>query len=144
MDINKNVQPLVAWPLIGGIAIGVLLAMFSQFGQSDKLTKQLSQTPTASLSKTTLVAIDYGNSKIRRFKGPVSEETKAWDLFQQAISVGGINVEIADHFVPQNIDGLKNGKDGKQWNLYVNNAKQKFSPFEVQVKPGDEVVFKYE
>jgi len=144
MDINKNIQPLIAWPLIGGIGIMVLLAMFLQFDQSNKLARQLSIAPANYLAKETLVMIDYGDGKIRKFKGPVLEKTRAWDLFQQAVAIGGINVEITDGFIPQEIGGFKNEKGGKQWHLYVNNAKQKFSPFEIHVSPGDEITFKYE
>lgn len=133
--MKKNIHPTLVWSLIGAIATVVLLAMFIDFGQLAPLIKK---TPEA------MVLLDYGNGKVRRFKGPIIENARAWDLFQQAIAIGGINVEITDHFVPQNIDGFENGEKGKTWNLYVNNVKQKFAPFEVQVKPGDEVVFRFE
>ena len=143
MDMKKNVQPTVVWSLLGGIAILVLLAIFIQFGYI-RLTKNSGGAEgTVSLKEAVLV-LDYGNGEVRKFKGPIEENARAWDLFQQAIAVGGISAEITDHFVPQDIDGFKNGKDKKQWNLYVNNVKQKFTPFEVKVKPGDEVIFRFE
>jgi len=136
--MKKNIHPVVAWSLICGIAIIVLLMMFVQLQQS-------MQKPTSSqTSKEAMVVIDYGNGKMRRFKGPIEENARAWDLFQQALAIGGISVNVTDHFVPQVIDGLKDGAGGKHWSIYVNNTKQKFTPFEIQVKPGDEVVFKFE
>ncbi len=95
-------------------------------------------------SKEAIDALDFGNGRVRRFKGPIENNAKVWDLFQQAIAVGGINVEVSDHFVPRIIDGIRDGDSGKHWSLYVNNVKQKFAPFEIQVKSGDEVVFRFE
>ncbi len=142
--LKKNVQPTVVWSLIGAIAVIVLLTIFIQLGQV-RLFGKTSQKPAVSSSLTdAMLILDYGNGKVRRFQGPIAENAKVWDMFQQAIAVGGINVEISDHFIPQAIDGLKSGIDGKHWNLYVNGVKQKFTPFEVPVNPGAEVVFKFE
>lgn len=145
MDVNKNIHSAAAWSLICAISI---MALFMILASSGEKTTQFSQTslqaPAVSSNKEAIVVIDYGNGKIRRFKGPALEQSKVWDLFQQAIAIGGINVEITDRFVPLEIGGFKNGDNGKQWNLYVNNVKKKFSPFKVVVKPGDEIVFKFE
>ena len=139
--MNKNISPVVAWSLICAISLIVLLAMFIQLGQQ---SWQKTGEKTSISSGDAVVVVDYGNGKTRKFRGPIQENAKAWDLFQQAIAVGGIKVEIADHFVPKIIDGLKDGSDGKHWSLYVNNEKQKFSPFEITVNPGDTVIFRFE
>lgn len=135
--MEKNVHPIIAWSAILVLFVAVIF-MFFQF---NNLSNQFAGI---NHGKEVVVALDYGNGKIRRFKGPAEENARVWDLFQQAIAVGGINVAVSDHFVPQVIDGLKDGAGGKHWNLYVNNIKQEFSPFEIQVKPGDEVVFRFE
>ncbi len=151
MKINKEItkkvmDPTVIWSLICAISIIALLTVFIQARQSqESAQKSLNQKNTSGQSlKEAIVSLDFGNGKVRKFKGPVENNAKAWDLFQQAIAVGSINVEMSDHFVPNIIDGVKDGTNGKHWYLYVNNVKQKFAPFEINVKPGDEVVFRFE
>ena len=151
MEINKEIvkkaiQPTVIWSLICAIAIIALLTVFIQARQSQKAAQRESNQQIASEQSLgeAIVELDFGNGKIRRFKGPIENNARAWDLFQQAIAVGSINVEISDHFIPRVIDGIKDGANGKHWSLYVNNVKQKFAPFEIQVKSGDEVVFRFE
>ncbi len=143
---KKAIHPTVMWSLVCAIAIIALLTVFIQSRQSQEAAQNgLNQQITSEQSlKEAIVALDFGNGKVRRFKGPIENNAKAWDLFQQAIAVGGINVEVSDHFVPRVIDGIKDGTNGKHWSLYVNNVKQKFAPFEIQVKSGDEVVFRFE
>ncbi len=143
---KKTIHPTVVWSLICAIAIIALLTVFIQARQSREAAQNgLNQQIASEQSlKEAIVALDFGNGKVRRFKGPIENNAKVWDLFQQAIAVGSINVEVSDHFVPQVIDGIKDGANGKHWSLYVNNVKQKFSPFEIQVNSGDEVVFRFE
>ncbi len=151
MNINKEIvkkaiHPTVIWSLICAIAIIALLTVFIQARQLREAAQNgLNQRIASEQSLTeAIVALDSGNGKIRRFKGPIENNARAWDLFQQAIAVGGINVEVSDHFVPRIIDGIKDGDSGKHWSLYVNNVKQKFTPFEIHVNSGDEVVFRFE
>jgi len=144
---QKNIHPVVVWSLICAIAIVALLTVFIQVKQSREAAQNNAVNGVSSKNQTlkeAIVALDFGNGKVRRFKGPIDDNAKVWDLFQQAIAVGGISVEVSDHFVPRVIDGIKDGAGGKHWNLYVNNVKQQFTPFDIQVKPGDEVTFKFE
>lgn len=97
-----------------------------------------------SKNKEATVVIDYGNGKTRTFKGSVGESLSVWDAFQQAIAAGGINVEISDHFLPEAIDGFKNDSKGKSWSFYLNNVRQEFSPFGIRIRPGDEIIFRFE
>lgn len=139
--MKKIVDLILVWSAMGTILLMGFLFAFPRYQHAATLLKANGQSQNF---KEATVSVDYGNGKIRTFKGPIGENAKVWDAFQQAIVAGGINIEIADNFVPQSIDGLKNGTGDKHWNLYVNNVKQKFSPFEIQIKPGDKVVFKFE
>lgn len=130
--MERKIDPIIWLSGIGVVLLAIFLFVFVRFQQSPELFKEAT------------VAIDYGNGKVRTFKGPIGENARIWDAFQQAIAAGGIDVAISDHFIPEKINGLENGAGGKHWNLYVNDIKQKFSPFEIQVKPGDEMVFRFE
>lgn len=138
--MKRNINPILAWSIICALALLVIL-VFIQFQQSSGISQKSKQQLA---SKEVVLMLDYGNAKVRRFKGPIGENANAWYALQQAASVAGIHLGVADHFIPEEIDGLKNGKDGKNWNLYLNKVKQKFAPFEISIKPGDEIMFKFE
>jgi hypothetical protein len=143
--MRKNVDPIIILSSLAAILLMSFLFVFVGPSQPFEFLEKISgQIQTNQVSKETTVFIDYGDGNIRKFEGLVSEETRVWDLFQQAIAVGGIEVEISDHFIPEKIDGFKNGTDGKDWSLYVNDVKQNFVPFEIIAKPGDEVLFRFE
>ena len=140
MDTKKQINPLVAWSLIFIFSIVVLrIAMLAQ-SESSYSKKEIS-----SASKTeTVVMLDFGNGKIRKFKGPVPEQMNAWGALQQAASIGSIKMEIENHFLPVSIGGYENQKNGKRWGLYLNGVKQNLDPFQVKIGSGDEIVFRYE
>lgn len=127
--MNINVKQAVLWIFIGAIIIGGL----SYFSLSPQNREE-----------KYILTLDYGNGKIRKFSGKMSGETaRAWDLLQLASAQSAVPVEIEDGFIPRSIDGVKNTEQGK-WILYVNGTRQTSSPFEVIVKRGDTVEFKYE
>jgi hypothetical protein len=134
---TRIVPPLIAWSIIIVLSLWVL-SMFFVTTPSFKKTIGVNDNEA-------ILILDYGNGNVRKFKGPVDGKgTKAWNLLQQASAVSGINVEIADHFIPQNIDGFENGKDGKKWAFYINGERQTATPFEIEIGPGDKVVFRFE
>jgi hypothetical protein len=143
--MRKNLDPIMILSSLAAILLMSFLFLFVGSSRPSEFFKKIGgQIPTNQISKETTVFIDYGDGNIRKFEGLVSEETRVWDLFQQAIAVGGIDVEISDHFIPERIDGFKNGTNGKHWSLYLNNIKQNLIPFEIIAKPGDEVLFRFE
>jgi hypothetical protein len=133
--MNENFEPFIAYSALATIFLMFFLFAFIQLQPQQNFVQ---------ISKQSTVIIDYGNGQMRKFGGLTEENTSVWNLFQQAIAVGGIKVEISDHFIPRVIDGLENGVDGKHWELYVNNTKQEFSPFDIQARPGDQVIFRFE
>lgn len=131
--MNMNVKQAVLWIFAGAIIIGGL----SYFGLS-------SRPPRSAGEKEYILTLDYGNGKTRKFSGKMSGETaRAWDLLQLASAQSSVSVEIEDGFLPRSIDGVKNTEQGR-WILYVNGTRQTSGPFEVIVKRGDAVEFKYE
>jgi len=140
-ESGKIVDLILAWSAMAALLLTSFLFAFSKY---QYVAVPFEANDQFQNFKEATVIIDYGNGKTRTFRGPIEENTRIWDAFQQAIAVGGINIELSDHFVPSKIDGLGNGDGNKHWNLYVNNVKQKFSPFEIKIKPGDKVVFKFE
>lgn len=142
---DKKINPLVAWTLIVGFSVGVILGMRIHdnmyFNASSQIIEQII---SAKIGGEVTVVLDYGNGKIRKFRGPIEEKAKALDLLQQVVAIGAIELEVADYFMPQRINGNKNGDGDKKWNIYVNSVKRERSPFEIYVLPGDEITFKFE
>lgn len=95
-----------------------------------------------SRSRITLT-LDYGESK-QSYQVKVDQDRRAWSLLQQATALSSVDLEATNDFRPKRIDGYPNGKDNKQWSLYVNGVKQEKSPFEVYVKSPDKLVFRFE
>lgn len=100
--------------------------------------------------KEVVLVLDFNNySQTRRFRTIVEdgETIKAWSLLQQASAHGAIDLQISDGFVPVSINGVSaavSGPEQKSWHLYVNNKEKALEPFNVLVKAGDEVIFKFE
>jgi hypothetical protein len=138
--MEKSSNSILIWSSVGTVLLMIFVFIFIQFQQSAKTSEKIGY----SSNKEITMVLDYGNGETRTFKGPAAGEEKVWNLFQQAIAAGRIDVSISDHFVPQAIDGFQDGANGKHWTLYVNNIRQKFAPFEIQAEPGDEIVFRFE
>ena len=142
---DKKIHPLVAWPLIIGLSIGVLLGVFIQTNIISRVSKEVvEQIISGQVGGEAVAVLDYGNGNVRKFKGPVEKDARALNLLQEVAVIGMIDFELIDHFAVKRINGFTNGEGDKQWNIYVNDAWQKRGPFEISVKPGDEVVFKFE
>ncbi len=91
-----------------------------------------------------LMVVDYGNGVERKFVGNSKLGISAWDSLQQAVAHAYVRVDVSKDFYPQMIDSWKNGKDGKEWALYINNKKISESPITIKINPGDTVVWKFE
>ncbi len=133
--------------ILGLIIIFVIVAFFSYF--KDKVPNNNNVIPgQQSLNKSEVVIIfDFGGTQqTRKFKMAVAEDQKVrvWSLLQQAAAYGNISLAIEDGFVPTSINGVSSVRNGKTWNFYLNSEKQALQPFDIFVRGGDEVVFKYE
>ncbi len=138
---NDKFYSVAILALIGAIIASALLTAFNIFIQQPQM-RDLSATTLS--SGEAMVVIDYGNGKSRIFKGPAGENANIFGLFQQAAVVGKFGFEISDHFIPQEIDGVKSGIAGKRWDVYLNGVKQQSDLLSVQANPGDKVLFKFE
>ncbi|MGB9598697.1 MAG: hypothetical protein ACPLZH_02550, partial [Minisyncoccales bacterium] len=109
MDKKEKWLSVLCWPLIGGISVLVLLAMFFDFSQLAVTKKFLppSSPPkeTEAEAKEAILILDYNNGKVRRFRGPVEQSANLWDIFQEVIAAGDIKLETKDNLIPESIDG---------------------------------------
>ena len=122
------------------IIAGVIIALFFIFFDQQQAGKEKRQEIT--------VVIDYGNGTKRQFRGDgitFMKDENAWSVLQRAAATASIPLEVARAFHPIVINGKRNGEEGKRWVLYVNEERQNSgTPLEVEIKDGDEVVWKFE
>ncbi|MEK7122201.1 MAG: DUF4430 domain-containing protein [Patescibacteria group bacterium] len=132
---NLNAKQIILLIFTGAIIVGGLF-YFGKFSSNPDNVENKEERY--------ILVLDYGNGKTRKFSGELGGRTaKAWDLLQIASAQSEVEVEIENGFIPRAIDGVKNSDQGK-WVLYVNEVKQTSGPFEVIVKWGDTIKFKYE
>jgi len=110
------------------VLVGFLMADIGAKTNRDKLT----------------LTLDYGNQKTQTFLIPATEQERAWNLLQQAIVISGIDLQADKNFTPVKIDGFRNGREGKNWALYVDGVKKYVSPYEVFVEAPNKIVFRFE
>src|SRR3989344_181307 len=138
---NVNIKKVFLQIFIGAIIIGGLF-FIGLSAQNRKFS--LNPDSVKNEEEKYFLMIDYGNGKTRKFSSEMAAETaRAWDLLQQASAQSAVAVEIENGFLPRSIDGFKN-TDQSKWVLSVNGIRQTNGPFEVFVKQGDRVEFKYE
>ncbi len=95
-------------------------------------------------SSSFLMVIDYGDGHQRKFTGNSNGSVSAWDSLQQAAAHSYLKIDISKDFYPEMIDSWTNGKNGKNWKLYVNKKKISDSPINIKINGGDTVVWKFE
>ena len=91
-----------------------------------------------------LMIVDYGDGHLRKFTGSSKAGVSAWDSLQQAAAHSYLQVDTTKDFYPKIIDSKENGKDGKQWALYINKKKISESPINIKINGGDTIVWKFE
>ena len=91
-----------------------------------------------------VVILDYGNGYTRTFVGAPWDGMSAWDTLQQAAAHSYVTVDTMADFYPRAIDSWEDGKNGKHWALYVNDARILDRPIDAKINPGDTVVWKFE
>ncbi len=91
--------------------------------------------------------IDFGNEKIRKFRGGVVEDMKILDALNQSSIAGNFKVETADHeseVYVEKIAGVENSNHDVRWVCYVNGEATHLPLDEQELKVRDRIEFKFE
>jgi len=91
--------------------------------------------------------IDFGNGKIRRFRGDVVEDMKVLDALNQSSIAGDFKVETADHeseVYVEKIAGVENSNHDVKWMCYVNGKATHLPLDKQELKARDRIEFKFE
>lgn len=87
--------------------------------------------------------IDFGNGKIRAFKGEVETGMTIISALRIAGEIGRFDAVTDERGRVVDIDGFKIG-DAKRWQAYVNNRPASDLPGHIEIKPGDKITLRYE
>lgn len=126
----------------------VALASFAVLGivfvLGNSLQKEISAPVPGTVFKReggARLVVDFGNGKKRAFRGEVVSGMTVYDALAAAREAGGLTVAFRGDAVEE-IGGVKN--NSHEWRYYVNGKPAASVPQFEEVKPGDEVVFRFE
>lgn len=131
------------WLIVGVASLAVLGIVFVM---GDYLAKDAAITPqqiTKTEAKARLI-IEFQDGSRRRFNGPIDEGMTVRDALEAASAsqqYGGFSLALSDNGIEE-IGGVKN--NSHEWHYYVNGKLMSVSPWVEEVKPGDEIVFRFE
>lgn len=128
------------WAVVGVAALAVLGIIFVL---NDYLSRDAA-IDSAQIKKTEINArllIDFGNGRKRAFRGEVVEGMTVYDALVASREVGGFSFSFRGDVIDE-IGGTKN--NAHVWRSYVNGKPTAALPQFEEVKPGDEIVFKFE
>lgn len=131
------------WLIVAVAAIGTLAGIYILSGYLEK-EATIAPGPAVSQKKADAgarVTIDFGNGKKRAFKGEVVEGMTVYDALVASREVGGFSLSFKGDAINE-IDGVKN--NSHIWRSYVNGKPLADLPQFEEIKPGDEIVFKFE
>lgn len=133
--------------LIGGLAIligtGCLISL-------DKIIPSGFQEEIGVLwqgvKKISLI-IDYGDGNTDSLQSNFRKGMTAFDLLKEKTEESGLTLKTKTYDIGVLIEVIghkENGQDGKYWLYYVNGEMPMVSADKKELKPGDEVEFKFE
>ncbi len=137
------------WVMLGAILI-VLAVLMLFAGSPARLgflkyayTPSSGGQPAEQRNNRAQLSIDFGNGKVRAFKGEVETGMTIISALRIAGEVGRFDAVTDDRGQVVNIDGFKN--DGtKHWGVYVNSQPASDLPGHVELKAGDRITLRYE
>lgn len=121
------------------LAAGLIFTFYN--GIKQRNNNEVFQDIKNAENKEALLIIEYNKNKQRRFKGEVIEEMTLRDVLLAASQAGNFNFTANNRLVV--IDNIFNNSE-KEWNCYLNNQKVEEDFKEVNVKPKNIIVCKYE
>jgi hypothetical protein len=146
---NPQQHHTTPWVILGAVLI--TLAVFMLFsGSPSRLdflkyayTPSSGGQPAQQSNNGAQISIDFGNGKIRAFKGGVETGMTIISALRIAGEVGRFDAVTDDRGQVVDIDGFKN--DGtKHWGVYVNSQPISDLPGHIELKAGDRITLRYE
>ncbi len=149
MNIKNNIFILIGI-LVIIIAAGSLI-FFNNYKQplAIKEAEVLNESnlPVArQVKKEVVLKINDGEKESQIMNAEFFEGMTAFDLLKEKSKELGFNLKIKNYDIGVMIESIydkKNGQNGKYWLYYVNNEMPQIAADKKELKPGDQVEFKF-
>lgn len=128
--------------------LGAVILIFSWNNSfySDMYGYYTSAPPSAGVSRPTArgrIGVDFGNGEKRAFGGEIYTGMTILAALREAENVGNFKTQTDERGKIVSIAGVKNN-GRKIWRMYINGAPASELPGRVDIKSGDNVIFRYE
>lgn len=139
---------MARWAALGAVLIALAALLF--FTRSPLRLNFLKyaaspsgEQPARQSRNSAQLNIDFGNGKIRAFKGEVETGMTIISALRIAGEIGRFDAVTDERGRVVNIDGFK--ADGaKHWQAYVNSRPADGLPGHIELRPGDRIILRYE
>lgn len=133
------------WPIIAVVfVIAAGLIIYVAYAPDiEAPVVKVAEKPPLKWNEARLV-IDFGAKK-RVFVGEVMDRMTLLDALEASVSgdtAGAFDYQLGDNKTLAVIDGF--GNDGKEWNIYLNGAREDKAVDEIVLNPKDEIELKLE
>jgi len=135
------------------IGIGIIIVIGGWIIFSNAVERFTIQKEAGGLSvqekigKETVLIIDNGEGEPQSFKVEEKEGITAFDLLKNKAEELNLVLKTKTYDIGIMIEAIgekENGQDGKYWLYYVNGEMAPVSADKKEIKPGDEIKFKFE
>ncbi|MDP3883031.1 MAG: DUF4430 domain-containing protein [Candidatus Staskawiczbacteria bacterium] len=143
--MKKNIYIITAIGL-AIIATGVWTALSGGFWQSLPEQPENNIVLVPAEKEATLV-IDYGDNAPNSFQIDFYEGATVFDVLKNKTQELGLNLKTKEYDIGILIEAIgekQNGQEGKYWLYYVNGEPPMVAADKLEIKPGDEIEFKFE
>ena len=132
------------WILILSAVLLLILSVGAIFLFSgNKRDNDVSRSSTPKIIGEANLTVDFGDGERRAFEGSIIENETLIDVLNQAARAGEFSYKLNGKTDLASIGELAD--DGKKsWHWYLNGEKINKRPSEITVKPGSNILIKYE
>lgn len=105
------------------------------------------ETSQSEIKEEVSLTIDDGEGLLKIFKSEFKEGVTVFDLLKESAEESGLILKTKTYDVGVFVEAIgdkENGQDEKYWLYYVNEEMAMVAADKKEIKPGDEIKFKFE
>lgn len=142
---NLHKSEFLYWAIVIAVFLAAVAAIFyeNEVFYQEFLGYFSFSSPTPALFHPARVTIDFGNGKKRAFEGRVESGMTIFSALRASQDAGGFEIITDNRGRVVAVNGVKNVRE-KQWGLYMNGVSITTLPGNIEIQPGDRIVFRYE
>lgn len=155
--LKSNFNSRKAWSILIILVVGVIYLTTAEYIKMEKEINNLIRggainteniiRQSAQEREKILYTIDFGEERLKSYQISPSKDSTAFSLLEELAEKENFQLEWKIYegmgvFV-ESIDGIKNGRDNKYWQYWVNNELPMVAADKKEIKGGDKVEWKF-